>query len=310
MKKPIYLFTGFLEAGKTTFISKTITSMDMKAEQILLVGEDGEGQYESLPDHIHVISVRQQEDLNESFFEMLTEKYDPQQIFVEANGMWKNTRTYLEKNLLQSEWQVFQTVCIIDAGTFYLYLKNMPQFIMEKIITADMILFNRCTEELAEKLRNQKLRISNRKADFYLEFSDKRIENYKKETDHPVNVSERIICVSDENFAEWYVDILDDCAFYKGKIIKLRGIIHIENTGVVLLGHWVMTCCEADMQYFGVILDGRAKKVFSEEDEAEVTGVVKREYSDYYKGMGHVVDIIEYTVLKCDKPRPKWRKSG
>jgi len=301
MKRPVYLFTGFIDAGKTSFLFKTINSVDIKMRQVLLVCEDGDEQYENLPDNIHLLTVEQQENLNRPFFEMLTEKYNPQQIFIETNGMWRNVRVCLEEKLVGSEWEVFQEVCLIDAGTFHLYLKNMPQLMMEKIITADMILFNRCTEELAEKLRSQKLRIANRKADFYLEFSDKKIENYKKETKHPVDISVQKIDVSDEEFAEWYVDILDDSMPYKDKVLKLHGMIHITDSGIVLLGHWVMTCCENDMQYFGIVLDGYAKETFSEEDKVDITGVIKREYSDYYKGMGPVVDIMKYQIHDQDK---------
>lgn len=297
MRKPIYLFTGFLDAGKTCFLSRTIHSVDTGMRQVLLVGEDGEEQYENLTDRVHLLRIERQEDLNGHFFEMLTEKYHPQQIFIEANGMWGNVRSCLEENLLHSEWQVFQEICLIDAGMFGLYLKNMPQLMMEKIMAADMIIFNRCTEELAKKLRDQKLRIANRKADFYLEFSDKHIEKYKKATDHPINISGQEICVSDEEFAEWYVDILDDSIPYKGKNIKLHGMIHIIDSGAVLLGHWVMTCCENDMQYFGIILGGRVKEMFSEEDEVEISGVVKREYADYYGGIGPVVDVLKYVKI-------------
>ncbi len=51
MKRPVYLFTGFLDAGKTSFLFKTINSVDTEMRQVLLVCEDGDEQYENLPDN-------------------------------------------------------------------------------------------------------------------------------------------------------------------------------------------------------------------------------------------------------------------
>ena len=50
MKKeiPVYLFTGFLGAGKTTFIQDTLESEDFLTEEctLFLVCEEGEVEYE------------------------------------------------------------------------------------------------------------------------------------------------------------------------------------------------------------------------------------------------------------------------
>ena len=50
-----------------------------------------------------------------------------------------------------------------------LYAKNMGQLMMEKITNADLLVFNRCTDELKDALRKRNLRMVNRRADIYLE---------------------------------------------------------------------------------------------------------------------------------------------
>ena len=45
---PVYLFTGFLDAGKTTFIQETLEDTEFNDDNLptlLLVCEEGEGEY-------------------------------------------------------------------------------------------------------------------------------------------------------------------------------------------------------------------------------------------------------------------------
>ena len=63
-------------------------------------------------------------------------------------------------------------MCLVDATTFEMYLKNMGQLMMEKITNCDMLIFNRCNEELRKALRGRNLRMVNRRADIYLENTD------------------------------------------------------------------------------------------------------------------------------------------
>ena len=50
---PVYLFTGFLDAGKTTFIQDALESRDFNENEqtLLLVCEEGEVEYE--PDRFY-----------------------------------------------------------------------------------------------------------------------------------------------------------------------------------------------------------------------------------------------------------------
>ena len=47
MEIPVYLFTGFLESGKTTFIQDALEGSDFNAGErtLLLICEDGEEEY-------------------------------------------------------------------------------------------------------------------------------------------------------------------------------------------------------------------------------------------------------------------------
>ena len=49
---------------------------------------------------------------------------------------------------------------------------------MQHISNADMVVFNRCTDELADMLRGRNLKMLNRRAEMYLEYEGERMEEY------------------------------------------------------------------------------------------------------------------------------------
>ncbi|MBR5315763.1 MAG: hypothetical protein IKU44_03135, partial [Firmicutes bacterium] len=70
MEIPVYLFTGFLESGKTTFIQEALEGDDFNAGErtLLLLCEEGEEEYN--PDkffgkHVFTEIVDDEEDLSE-----------------------------------------------------------------------------------------------------------------------------------------------------------------------------------------------------------------------------------------------------
>ena len=81
--------------------------------------------------------------------------------------MWSMEKLYREG--LPANWILYQIMCLVDATTFEMYLKNMGQLMMEKITNCDMLIFNRCNEQLRAQLRSRNLRMANRRADIYLE---------------------------------------------------------------------------------------------------------------------------------------------
>lgn len=292
MRKPVYMFVGFMDSGKTTFMRKMLLSDTTGTKKLLIVCEEGEEEYpEEMVQYADTVIIDKPEDFNRRRLAALDRQYEPELIFIEYNGVWDISLPDVECKILPYEWQLFQNICILDAAMFELYIKNMPKQTMEKILAADMVLFNRCTETLADMLRKRKLRVANRKADFYLEFIDGRVEPYRIVAAPVVDLSTDVIEINMEEFGEWYVQIRDDTRPYVDKKIKIKGMIHMDDASMpyVPVGHWIMTCCENDMQYFGILADISGMNGVVEEAEIELSGVIRREYSEYYQGMGPVI---------------------
>ena len=91
---PVYLFTGFLDGGKTTFIQSLLMDKEFNKGQTILVLQCEEGEEEldlsKLPGNTRVFteSIDEEDALSEELLLRLQKKYKPTRIMVEYNGMW------------------------------------------------------------------------------------------------------------------------------------------------------------------------------------------------------------------------------
>ena len=191
MDIPVYLITGFLDAGKTDFINGILKDgFAAEDRTLLLCCEEGETEYDPKSlFNVFTYTVDDPAQLTPEFFKKLEKQYRPKQVIIEFNGMWSFEPLYREG--LPANWILYQIMCLVDATTFEPYLRNMGQLMMEKILNADMIIFNRCNEELRKALRGRNLRMVNRRADIYLENTDGTSEDYVTEDMAPFDLSGR-----------------------------------------------------------------------------------------------------------------------
>ena len=160
---PVYLVAGFLDGGKTNFINGILEDGFARKDRTLLICcEEGEEEYNPRAlDNVTVVTVEDEEDLKCSQLKAREKQYKPKQVLIEYNGMWQMERLYRE--VLPANWVLYQIMTFVQASTFELYAKNMGQLMMEKIINADLLVFNRCTPELRDALRGRNLRMVNRR---------------------------------------------------------------------------------------------------------------------------------------------------
>ena len=148
MDIPVYLIAGFLDAGKTTFINGILRDgFAAEDRTLLLCCEEGELSYDpKVLGNVFTYTVEDEDDLTPALLKKLEKQYRPKQVIVEYNGMWSMETLYRE--VLPANWILYQIMCLVDARTFEMYVKNMGQLMMEKITNADLLVFNRCTDEL------------------------------------------------------------------------------------------------------------------------------------------------------------------
>ena len=302
MDIPVYLVVGFLDGGKTNFINGILEDGFSKNDRtLLLCCEEGDEEYnEKFLKNVTVVTVNDQAQLTCSFLKDCEKKYRPKQVLIEYNGMWPLTPLY--ENVLPANWVLYQIMCFVEGGSFDLYARNMGQLMMEKITQADLIVFNRCTEETRDALRKRNLRMVNRRADIYLEMEDGSSEDYNNGDTCPFDLTPEVLDIPDEDFGIWYVDVMDHPERYAGHLVHMKLVMcHSKKyPGIDCPGRFAMVCCENDVQFLGIIARGEGLDQYKNHDWIEITGRMAVEEHPAYQGKGPVLNVV--AIGPCEKP--------
>lgn len=303
MDIPVYLVAGFLDSGKTDFINGCLEDGFARQDRtLLLCCEEGELEYRSeVLDNVTVVMIEDEEDLTRDYLKELEKKYQPEQVMIEYNGMWQMERLYRE--VLPANWILYQIMTMVDANTFEIYAKNMGQLMMEKVLNADLLVFNRCTPELRDALRKRNLRMVNRRADIFLENTDGSSENYLTGDECPFDLTQDVIDVPDDDYGVWYVDVMDHPDRYAGKLVHMKLMMcHSKKyPGIHCPGRFAMVCCENDVQFLGLIAKGIGLNQYENRDWIEVTARMAVEKHKAYQGKGPVMHVM--SIGPAEKPK-------
>ena len=294
MDIPVYLIAGFLDGGKTNFINGILEDgFAREGRTLLICCEEGEEEYESrFLQNVTVVTVEDEEDLKCSWLKELEKQYKPTQVLIEYNGMWQMERLYRE--VLPANWVLYQIMTFVKADTFELYAKNMGQLMMEKVINADLLVFNRATPEVAAALRERNLRMVNRQADMYIEFEDGTNEDYINDDTPPFDMEQEIIEIPDDDYGVWFVDAMDHPNRYDGRMVRVKLVMcHSQKyPGIHCPGRFVMTCCENDITFYGLIARGEGLEQYENRDWVEITARMGVEEHVAYDGPGPVMHVL------------------
>ena len=295
MDIPVYVIAGMLDAGKTAFINDTLREgFSDKDRTLVICCEEGELEYDArLLRNVTVVTVEDEEELNPLRLQRWEQEHRPDQVLIEYNGMWSLERLYREA--MPRNWVLYQIMVMVDASTFDVYAKNMGQIMMEKILNADLIIFNRCDAQLRESLRKRNLRMVNRRADIFLENLDGTSENYLTGDESPFDLSGEITEIPDADFGVFYVDAMDHPQRYRGKKLHMKLVMFRSKKwgNVPCPGRFAMVCCAEDIQFVGMLAQGDALAPYK--DRQWIDAVVEMDIQEHkaYKGPGPVMRVLE-----------------
>lgn len=306
MEIPIYLFTGFLEAGKTKFIQETLEDARFNGGErtLLLLCEEGLEEYDSsrfTGKNVFIKVVDSEKTLTESFFASLIKKHRASRMIIEYNGMWQLDSIY---NNLPKNCKVYQEMLFIDAQTFINYNNNMRSLVVDKLKSCEVVIFNRTTKETDKEMCHKIIRATTRRANIIFEYTDGRVEYDEIEDPLPFDIDAPVIAIKDEDFALWYRDMSEDVKKYVGKKVMFKGIIAHNETlpkDTCLIGRHIMTCCADDIAYGGTLCIVPKGTMFKNRDWMMVTATVRYEYHRLYEGKGPVL----YAETLVHAPAPK-----
>ena len=295
---PVYAFTGFLDSGKTKFIQETFEDERFNAGErtLLLVFEEGEEEFDiSTYPHKNVyIEVLDQQTVTTKELAALQKKYKAERVVAELNGMQQVGDLYMR---FTENWIVAQEVMFADTTTFMAYNANMRNLVMDKLVGAQMVVFNRL-EKGADIMPFHKLaRAASRRIDILYDYTDGTTQFDEIEDPLPFDINAPVICVNDEDYALWYRDVTEEPQKYDGKTVCFKAqvaMLRRQKDGIFAPGRFVMTCCVDDIQFCGIPCRYADAKTLESRSWVMVTAKISAEKHPLYKGdVGPVLTALK-----------------
>ncbi|MBD5486969.1 MAG: GTPase [Lachnospiraceae bacterium] len=301
--KPVYVINGFLESGKTEFITYTLSQpyFQVRGKTLLILCEEGEKEYDEnllKMSRTQLELIEDEEEFNTTRLIELEKKHKPERIIIEYNGMWN-----YKAMKLPWHWKIEQQMTIIDASTFPMYFTNMKSLLAEQLRASELIIFNRCdgVEDLSSYKRNVKA--INPKAEIVFEDSNGEINEIMEE-DLPYDLKSPVIELNNQGYGIWYLDSLDHLERYEGKTVQFTAMVLKPKDfppGYFVPGRMAMTCCAEDMAFLGFACEYDKTNTLTDKQWVKVTARVEKEYFADYQGEGPVLHAISVGQTKAPK---------
>jgi hypothetical protein len=293
-KIPVYVFTGFLEGGKTHIIQESMEDQRFNSGEktLLIMCEEG---IEELDldrfwgKNVYLELLDDPEMLTRDYLTLLYKKHKIDRVIIEYNGMWLLSKLYAA---LPADWFIFQNMMFADAKTFLTYNANMRQLMVDKLQDCEMIVLNRTPEVIDKEEIHRVVRSVSTRASITYDYPDGHVEYDEIEDPLPFDIDAPIIDIKDEDYAVWYRDLAEDTEKYDGKTVRFKGIVArdraLGKNGLVI-GRHVMTCCADDIAYNALVCYFPTATNFKTRDWTVVTAKIKIEKHKLYGRPGPVL---------------------
>ena len=302
---PVYLFTGFLESGKTKFIQETLEDRRFcnGERTLLLVCEEGEEEY--APDqfadkNVFIRVINSQEELNAEALKRFLDETKSVRVVVEYNGMWLLDVLY---GAMPEGWMVYQEFMFADAGTFITYNANMRQLVYDKLKSCELVVFNRFNDSMDKMEFHKIVRAASRRADIAYEYVGGKVEYDDIVDPLPFDLNADIVEIGDDDYAEWYRDMSEEPKKYENKTVrfKCRALVRKKMPDhTFIVGRHVMTCCVEDIQFAGLVCQWDKADTVKDDTWIILTARINFKFNRAYSKKGPVLTYIDSTP--CEAP--------
>ena len=297
---PVYVFTGFLDSGKTKFIQETLEDERFNAGErtLLLVFEEGEEEYDfsTYPHQNVYLEVLDQQTVTTKQLQQLAKKHKAQRVVAELNGMQIVGDIY---SRFPEDWVVAQEVMFADSTTFLTYNANMRNLVMDKLVGGQMVVFNRLQPGADTMPLHKVVRAANRRIDILYDYTDGSTAFDEIEDPLPFDINAPVIQIEDDDYAIWYRDVTEEPAKYDGKTVRFKAqvaMLRRDKNNMFAPGRFVMTCCVDDIQFCGVPCKYPGSKELKPRSWVMVEAKISAENHSLYQGeLGPVLTAISVT---------------
>ena len=302
---PVFLFTGFLDSGKTTFIKETLAEGQFEdgRNMLYILCEEGEVEITGTMiknNHLTIKTIEDEEDVSAELFARFEKETRPARVLIECNGMWDQNEIL---EAMPENWELAEGITTVDSTTFESYLANMKMMMTNQFVNADLVVFNRCTENHDRAMFKRMVRAVNRRAQVLFEDPEGNVDN-KCDEELPYDINADIINIEDDDFGIFYIDTMDHLDAYKGKTVRFKALVHkpkLAGKDMFVAGRFAMTCCADDVQFVGYPCRYMEAKSLVDREWIYVTarmdGVFRKEY-------GEEVPVLYAEDVTTDAPAP------
>lgn len=304
---PVYVFTGFLDSGKTKFIQETLEDERFNAGErtLILLFEEGEEEFDfsTYPSQNVYLEVLDQETVTTKDMQNLAKKYKAQRVVAELNGMQQIGDLYMR---FPEDWVVAQEVMFADSTTIMTYNSNMRNLVMDKLVGAQMVVFNRLTPGEDVMPLHKLAKTANRKIDILYDYTDGSTQFDDIVDPLPFDLNAPVIEIKDEDYALWYSDINAEPDKYDGKTVRFKGqvaMLRRDKNNMFAPGRFVMTCCVDDIEFCGIPCRYNGAKQLISRSWVTVEAKISSEKHPLYKGeTGPVLSAVSVVPAEAADP--------
>ena len=295
---PVYLFTGFLEAGKTKFIQETLEDRRFcnGERTLLLICEEGEEEY--APDQfadkrVYLRVVESEAELTGENLKKWLADVSAERVVVEYNGMWMLDLLY---NAMPENWMVYQEFMFADARSFVSYNSNMRQLVYDKLKSCELVVFNRFSDAIDKMELHRIVRGASRRSDIAYEYAGGRVEYDDIQDPLPFDVNAPVIEIADEDYALWYRDLSEDPKKYEDKTVRFKCKAVVRKrlpAETFVVGRHLMTCCVNDIQFAGLVCQWKNADSIVDDTWMVLTAKLNFKFNRAYGKKGPVLSFVE-----------------
>ena len=297
---PVFFVNGFLDSGKTTFITDTIKGDGFKGSTLLLVCEEGEVEYDArMLKAVYKTDIEyfdSFEDFDYKKIDKMIDEYKPDRIVIEMNGMWELSKLQFPRRV-----DIMQVIYFIDTNTFPIYYNNMRQKMTDIIQKSHVVAFINCKDKIKQlEPYKSALKMINGNAQFMI-LNENMVAEDAFEEPLPYDVTKEVIEIEPGDFGTFYIDTFDSKDNYENKTLLLVGQVFLSDKlpkGTFIIGRKVMNCCADDIQLCGFLVKSTLNKKLKDQSFVKILAKSKYEYSKEYNEVELILDPIEITPVK------------
>ena len=305
MEIPVYVFTGFLDSGKSTFLQSTLEDKRFNSGErtLILLCEEGEVELDPARFAGKNVTVEIIEDaavFTPEYLLGLQKKCRAHRVMVEYNGMWLLSALY---DNMPSNWIVYQEMMFADANSFPMFNTNMRNLTVDKMRGAQLIVFNRAQKGFNKMELHKIVRGVSRRTEIAYEYGEDDVEYDDIEDPLPFDKEANCIVINDMDFALWYRDLSEELSSYDGKSVNFKGQVVVDGSipkGCFIVGRPLMTCCVDDIRFAGLICEWERASQLANRNWVSLTATIAVRRHPCYDRIGPVLTAL--TVETVQQP--------